>query len=114
MANKKENVEIQNSHSSELPDDELEAVAGGVTPDMMLNDQYITVSGHILQKNCAKCGNDCWTYDYLGYHPQAHRWHCAVCEAAGFTERNAYKALTQLPASSYPCVELTVPVPPGG
>jgi hypothetical protein len=83
MANKKENVEIQNSHSPELHDDELEAVAGGVTPDMIPNNRYITVSGHVLQENCTKCGNDCWTYDYFEYHPKGHRWHCAVCEAAG-------------------------------
>lgn len=114
MVNKKENVEVQSSRSSELPDDELEAVAGGANPDMMLNNSYITASGYALQENCTKCGNDCWTYDYFEYHPKGHRWHCAVCEAAGYTERNVYKVLTQLPASSYPRVELTVPVPKGG
>lgn len=115
MINKKENIEIQNSRSPELPDDELEAVAGGAAPDidmMMGPIGYITVKGHALQKNCRKCGNDCWTYYGLWPIPSLdirYEWHCTVCEASGITNRLETLALTELPASSYPLVKLRVP-----
>ena len=116
----KKNQKTKDSPDSKLPvipDNELEAVAGGsgfLDIDLSWIDRIIAVSGYKLQRQCGECGFDCWHYHYYATHPKGHRWNCAVCNAVSGTVSDVITELTDLPPSSYPYYTATVPVPKGG
>jgi len=116
----KQNQEAENALETQsliIPDNELEAVAGGsgfLDIDLSWIDRIITVTGYKLQRQCGKCGFDCWQYHYYANHPKGHRWNCAVCNAVSGTVSDVITELTDLPPASYPYYTATVAVPKGG